>query len=374
MPNRKSHRSKRMTPKQESPAWSNGSSGPSEVDRQELKARTRARTTSPMPSREASVDCSKVSLIGDIQDPEHVDQGQEQVSKIVRNLLQNHDRMDSGRRYCLLTTVHEATCQGHRALSKLMWNPASITDMMSDDLDVTEVVVLDHITAILYIGQWSAGEGLTQEEAQTCINHFSLYIKWRDVAVEGEFQALTLAEAWEEIWAYEAWSHKPIWGWPKAKKVSSPGFVKALMGLHGSPGEFHQRRDQCDQVPIRVALDQNNSTSGQQLLWRQMQNFPWRQDADQLGYYSEDSELDSVSVTSLSASEASITREGQTWEQEGNFDRHLNPKITLPKLNDDSSTNSLWIWLADACWHVGFGCLMSALKNEVCSEARYGSW
>ena len=96
-----------------------------------------------MPSREASVDCSKVSLIGDIQDPEHIDYGQEQVSEIERNPLQNHDRMDSGRRYCLLTTIHEATHQGCRALSKPMWNPASITDRMSDDLDVTEVVVLD---------------------------------------------------------------------------------------------------------------------------------------------------------------------------------------------------------------------------------------
>ena len=92
-------------------------------------------------------------------------------------------------------TVHEATCRGHRALSKLMWNPASIIDMMSDDLDVTEAVVLDHITAILYVGQWSAGKGLTKEEAQACIDHFSPYIKWRDVAVKQEFQALTLAEA-----------------------------------------------------------------------------------------------------------------------------------------------------------------------------------
>ena len=80
-----------------------------------------------------------------------------------------------------------------------MWNPASITDMMSDDLDVTEVVVLDHITAILYVGQWSAGEGLTEEEALACINHFSLYIKWRDMAVEVEFQALTLAKAREKV-------------------------------------------------------------------------------------------------------------------------------------------------------------------------------
>ena len=47
---------------------------------------------------------------------------------------------------------------------------------MSDDLDITEVVVLDHITAILYIGQLSVGEGLTEEEAQACIDHFSPYI------------------------------------------------------------------------------------------------------------------------------------------------------------------------------------------------------
>ena len=91
-----------------------------------------------------------------------------------------------------------------------MWNPASITDMMSDDLDVMKAVVLDHMTAILYVGRWSAGEGLTEEEAQACIDHFSLYIEWRDVAVECEFRALMLAEAWEEIRAYEAQSHKPI--------------------------------------------------------------------------------------------------------------------------------------------------------------------
>ena len=46
-----------------------------------------------------------------------------------------------------------------------MWNPASVADMMSDDLDVTEVVVLDHIMAILYVGHQSAYEGLTKEEA-----------------------------------------------------------------------------------------------------------------------------------------------------------------------------------------------------------------
>ena len=85
--------------------------------------------------------------------------------------------MDSGRRYCLLTTIHEATHQGCRALSNPIWSPASITDMMSDDLDITEIVVLDHITAILYVGRWSASEGLTEEKAQACMDHSSLYIE-----------------------------------------------------------------------------------------------------------------------------------------------------------------------------------------------------
>ena len=83
----------------------NGSSGSSEVDHQEFKV----RMASPMPSREALVNCSEVSLNGDVQDPEDIDLGQEQVSEVVRNPLQKHDRMDSGRRYCLLTMIHEAT-------------------------------------------------------------------------------------------------------------------------------------------------------------------------------------------------------------------------------------------------------------------------
>ena len=106
MPNRKSHRGRQRTLKREFLAQLNGSSGPSKVDSHELEA----KAASPMPSREASADRSKASLIGDVQSLEHVNQEQEQVSKIVRSVLQNHDRMDLGRRYCLLSTIHKATC------------------------------------------------------------------------------------------------------------------------------------------------------------------------------------------------------------------------------------------------------------------------
>ena len=119
------------------------------MDHQEFEA----EAASPMPSREASVDHSEVSSNGDVQDPEPIDLRQEQVREAVRNPILNHDRMDSGRRYCLLTMIHEATHQGSRALPKPIWNPASIIDMMSDDLNIMEVVVLDQITAILYVGQ-----------------------------------------------------------------------------------------------------------------------------------------------------------------------------------------------------------------------------
>ena len=56
------------------------------------------------------------------------------------------------------------------------------------------LIIIHAIHAILYVGRQSAGEGLTEEEAEACVKHFSPYIKWRKVAIEREFQALMLAE------------------------------------------------------------------------------------------------------------------------------------------------------------------------------------
>ena len=123
-----------------------------------------------------------------------------------------------------------------------------------------------------------------------------------------------------------------------------------------------------------MALDWNNSASGKQLPQRQKWNVPRRQDADQLGYNSEDSELDSASITLASVSEAGTAREGKNREPEGTFNQHLNKKITLSKLNDDSSTNDLWIWLADAYHYIDSGCLMSALENEIDGNLSNGFW
>ena len=105
-----------------------------------------------------------------------------------------------------------------------------------------------------------------------------------------------------------------------------------------------------------------------------MWNSGWRPDADQSGYYSEDSKFDSVFVTLVTTSKASTTREGWNREQEGTFAHHLNQKITLSKLNDDSSTNDLWIWLADAYRYVNSGCSVDALENEIDSSFLNGFW
>ena len=171
--------------------------GHSEVNRLEL----RAKRASPVPSRKASEHCSGVAYDGEIPEQGCFDSYQEQIDEVIWRPLQNYDRMNSGRRYCLLITVHEATKRGCQALPKLKWNPTNIIDMMKDDIDVTEAVILNHIATILYVRRQSAGEGLTEEEAEACIEHFSSYIEWREVAIEHEFEALTLVEAHKEIWA-----------------------------------------------------------------------------------------------------------------------------------------------------------------------------
>ena len=112
-----------------------------------------AERASPVPSREASEDHSEVASDGGIQDQWCFDFQQDQVDEVVRNPLQNHDRIDSGRRYCLLITVQEATRRGCWDLPKVKRNPAGIVDMMRDDLDVMEVVILNHIATIFYVGR-----------------------------------------------------------------------------------------------------------------------------------------------------------------------------------------------------------------------------
>ena len=187
---------------------------------------------------------------------------------------------------------------------------------MGDDLDVTEAVILDHIMAILYVGWHSAGESLTEEEAQACIKHFSPYIEWRGMAVEQEFQALTLAEGQEEIRAHEAQRQKTLQGHERPRVAKPPASVaeRVPLGMDCSPWDLKKwatsekslRNHQLN--PAASPFDQNNSVLGRQLQRRSM-GLPWDRDTSQSGYYPEDSDFNSVLMTSVATSGASIPME-----------------------------------------------------------------
>ena len=80
---------------------------------------------------------------------------------------------------------------------------------------------------------------MTEEEAQASVNHFSPYVEWRGMALECDFQALTLVEG-QELKAYEAWSQKSLRGWgrPKNSKLPAPLGGPMLKGVEASPCYF----------------------------------------------------------------------------------------------------------------------------------------
>ena len=76
-------------------------------------------------------------------------------------------------------------------------------------------------------------------------------------------------------------------------------------------------------------------------------------------------------MMSVATFEASATRERQT---EGTFNKCVNRKITLPKFNDDSSTNDQWIWQADVRRYIDSGCSMDILESEINKSLSNGFW
>ena len=87
----------------------------------------------------------------------------------------------------------------------MLWN------IIENDLGVTEAVLQDDTMALLYIGQHSAGEGLTKEDTQACIYHFSPYMEWRGMTIKCNFQALSQGLR-NLIRAYKARSQKTLRG------------------------------------------------------------------------------------------------------------------------------------------------------------------
>ena len=151
---------------------------------------------------------------------------------------------------------------------------------------------------------------------------------------------------------------------------------KVPMGMDCSPQDFKKRAKSEKWLrnhwlnPATSLLDQNNSALGRQLPRRSM-GLPWDRDTSQSGYYSEDSDFDSVSVMSVANSGASTPMERQT---RGTFDRCMNCKVMLPKFNDESSMNGQWIWLADVRRYIDSGCSMSILESKIHKSLSNGFW
>ena len=92
------------------------------------------------------------------------------------------------------------------------------------------------------MGWCSAGEGLTEEDAQACIDHFSPYTEWRGMAIKQDFQALTLTKGQDMIRPHEAQSHKTFRGQgrPRVSKPPAPLTEKMLLGINVSPCHFRK--------------------------------------------------------------------------------------------------------------------------------------
>ena len=212
MPNRRSQRSRRGTPNQHPSTSLNQSSARSEEWRSEPSQDEREAGVSSTLDREAPVECTNAASINGILNPNCFNSSSIHIMELGRVALRNCDRVRSQKRYCLEVKIHEASSKGCRAILTTLWSSANIVDIIEDDLDVTEAVVLDDTTALLYVGQRSTGEGLMEEEAQAGIDHFSPYVEWRGMALECDFQALTSAEGRDLMRAYEVWSQKILRG------------------------------------------------------------------------------------------------------------------------------------------------------------------
>ena len=65
--------------------------------------------------------------------------------------------------------VYETTCKGRQPLPARLWTPRNVKHIMKDDLDLTVIEILKHISSVVFTGQRLNGAGLTREEARACL-------------------------------------------------------------------------------------------------------------------------------------------------------------------------------------------------------------
>ena len=70
---------------------------------------------------------------------------------------------------------------------------------MKDDLDLTVIEILDHISEVAFTGPSLNSVGLTREEARACEEGFVKYMDWQGLTIEREIHPLTLEEGTMEV-------------------------------------------------------------------------------------------------------------------------------------------------------------------------------
>ena len=78
---------------------------------------------------------------------------------------------------------------------------------MKDDLDLTVIEILDHISSVAFTVQRLNGTGLTREEARACQERIMWYMDWQGLTIEREIHPLTLEEGTAEIDYYHQEIH-----------------------------------------------------------------------------------------------------------------------------------------------------------------------
>ena len=111
------------------------------------------------------------------------------------------------RHYCLKITVYETTHKGRPPLPARLWTPKNVKHIMKDDLDLTVIEILDHISSVVFTGQRLNSAGLTREEARACQEGFVRYMDLQGLTIEREIHPLTLEEGTTEIDHYHQEIH-----------------------------------------------------------------------------------------------------------------------------------------------------------------------
>ena len=155
--------------------------------------------------------------------------------------------------------VYKATHKDRLSLPARLWTPKNVKHIMKDDLDLTIIEILDHISSVAFTGQRLNGAGLTREEARACQEGFVRYMDWQGLTMEREIHPLTLEEGTAEINHY----HQEIHGNYMPFKLP--------MGLCESPATYMTccqslfRTSSSERSERGSPRDKNNSASTRQM-------------------------------------------------------------------------------------------------------------